>query len=54
MFEAITNSQYLVDLGFDGLMMEIGAFRPNQKGGLEWTTPGGSWNEYADVLYCAF
>jgi carboxypeptidase D len=37
---------------FDGLMMEIGAFRPDQKGGIEWTTPGGSWNEYADVLYC--
>lgn len=37
---------------FDGLMMEIGAFRPDQKGGIEWTTPGGAWNEYADVLYC--
>ncbi|UZJ57061.1 hypothetical protein CBS101457_006381 [Exobasidium rhododendri] len=36
---------------FDGLMMEIGAFRPDQKGGIEWTASGGSWNEYADVLY---
>lgn len=37
---------------FDGLMMEIGAFRPNQEGKIEWTVPGGAWNEYADVLYC--
>lgn len=37
---------------FDGLMMEIGAFRSNQKAEIEWTTPGGAWNEYADVLYC--
>lgn len=36
---------------FDGLMMEIGAFRPDTKGGLEWTIAGGAWNEYADVLY---
>lgn len=36
---------------FDGLMMEIGAFRPDMKGGLEWTKAGGAWNEYADVIY---
>lgn len=36
---------------FDGLMMEIGAFRPDTRGGLEWTKAGGAWNEYADVLY---
>lgn len=36
---------------FDGVLMEVGAFRPNDKGGLEWATPGGAWNEYADVLY---
>ena len=36
---------------FDGLMIEIGAFRPDMKGGLEWTKPGGAWNEYADVIY---
>ncbi|CEH14877.1 kex1 protein [Ceraceosorus bombacis] len=31
--------------------MEIGPFRPDGKGSLEWTTQGGAWNEYADVLY---
>jgi carboxypeptidase D len=40
---------------FDGVMMEIGSFRPslapNAKGSLEWTTPGGAWNEYTDVLF---
>jgi hypothetical protein len=41
-------------LSFDGLMMEIGAFRTNEKAEIEWTTPGGAWNEYADVLYCEF
>lgn len=37
---------------FDGAMMEIGAWRPDGKGGLEWTKEGGAWNEYADVLFC--
>ncbi|PWN25287.1 alpha/beta-hydrolase, partial [Jaminaea rosea] len=38
---------------FDGLMMEIGSFRPSMtiKERLEWTVPGGAWNEYTDVLF---
>lgn len=38
---------------FDGLMMEIGSFRPSMtiKDQLEWTRPGGAWNEYTDVLF---
>ncbi|CAO1623326.1 unnamed protein product [Sympodiomycopsis kandeliae] len=38
---------------FDGVMMEIGSFRPSlsRKGQLEWTMPGGAWNEYTDVLF---
>lgn len=41
---------------FDGVMMEIGSFRPNLRATtgqdpLEWTTPGGAWNEYTDVLF---
>jgi hypothetical protein len=41
-----------IAFSFDGLMMEIGAFRTNMNADIEWTTPGGAWNEYADVLYC--
>lgn len=38
---------------FDGLMMEIGSWRPSLKikDQLEWTIPGGAWNEYTDVLF---
>lgn len=36
---------------FDGLMMEIGAWRFDAQGKLAWSEPGGSWNDYADVLY---
>lgn len=38
---------------FDGLMMEIGSWRPSltAKDNLEWTVPGGAWNEYTDVLF---
>ena len=39
---------------FDGLMMEIGAWRFDNNGTLTWTEKGGSWNEYADVLYRTF
>lgn len=38
---------------FDGIMMEIGAWRTKLDGTLAWAPEGGSWNEYADVLYCA-
>jgi carboxypeptidase D len=37
---------------FDGIMMEIGAWRTKADGsGLEWAAEGGAWNEYVDVLY---
>ncbi|KDN46769.1 alpha/beta-hydrolase [Tilletiaria anomala UBC 951] len=37
---------------FDGVMMEIGAWRTKADGtGLEWAQEGGAWNEYVDVLY---
>lgn len=38
---------------FDGVMMEVGSFRPSltRKGQLDWTMPGGAWNEYTDVLF---
>ncbi|PWN49971.1 alpha/beta-hydrolase [Violaceomyces palustris] len=36
---------------FDGAMMEVGAWRMDGKGGLQWTEEGGSWNEYADILF---
>ena len=36
---------------FDGAMMEIGAWRMDGNGGLVWAQDGGSWNEYADVLF---
>lgn len=37
---------------FDGIMMEVGAWRTKSDGtGLEWAADGGAWNEYVDVLY---
>lgn len=38
---------------FDGLMMEIGSWRPSMtsKNKLEWTVAGGAWNEYTDILF---
>ena len=37
---------------FDGIMMEVGAWRTKSDGtGLEWAPDGGAWNEYVDVLY---
>lgn len=37
---------------FDGIMMEVGAWRAKLDGTLEWAPDGGAWNEYIDVLYC--
>ncbi|EPQ30034.1 uncharacterized protein PFL1_02152 [Pseudozyma flocculosa PF-1] len=36
---------------FDGAMMEVGAWRLDGNGGLVWAQDGGSWNEYADILF---
>lgn len=37
---------------FDGIMMEVGAWRTKaDETGLEWAPVGGVWNEYVDVLY---
>ena len=37
---------------FDGLMMEVGPWRTDGKGGLK--TADGGWEEYATVVYGAF